>query len=479
MIWSGFSEPERYYSAMPEKSLSEVPRDLRDLYQKGATALQRQNIDYAIAIFQQVLGREPAFLECRQALRAAQLKKSGGSTGFFKKVLGGASNSPLIAKAQMAKNRPLEAMAIAEQILEGDPQGSSGNKILAESALAAGLPKTACFAYEILLKNSPKDYDLSMAYGEALGASGQIAKAETVYSDLMRAYPQKGEISAALKNLSARKTLDEGGYEALADGSGSYRDILKNKDEAVKLEQESRSIKSDDVAQNLIAEYEGRLVKEPGNMKLVRNVAELYAQKKQFDKALEYFERIRSSESGGDASLEKAIADTAIRKYDHLLSQLDPSNPDHAAQTEQLKNEKALFQLEETRKRAERYPTDLQIKFDLGQLYFQAGKFNEAMAEFQKAQNNPQRRLQAMAYLGQCFAAKGMNDMAARRIQEALKEKPNFDDEKKELIYLLGVLLEKMGKKEEAIEQFKQIYEQDIGYKDVAAKVDAYYSGQG
>jgi len=35
-----------------------------------------------------------------------------------------------------------------------------------------------------------------------------------------------------------------------------------------------------------------------------------------------------------------------------------------------------------------------------------------------------------------------------------------------------------MGKKEEAIEQFKQIYEVDIGYKDVAAKIDAYYAGQ-
>jgi tetratricopeptide (TPR) repeat protein len=464
---------------MPEKSLSEVTRDLRDLYQKGTTALQRQNFDYAIAIFQQVLQREPAFLECRQALRAAEIKKSGGGTGFFKKVLGGATSSPLVAKAQMAKSRPLEAMAIAEQILEGDPQGSTGNKILAESAMAASLPKTACFAYEILLKNSPKDYDLTMAYGEALAASGQIEKAEGVYSDLMRAYPQKGEIAAALKNLSARKTLDEGGYEALADGSGSYRDILRNKDEAVKLEQENRSVKSDDVAQNLIAEYEGRLVNEPRNMKLVRNVAELYAQKKQFDKALEYYERIRASEVGGDASLEKAIADTNIRRYDHLLSQLEPANPGDATQIEQLKKEKALFQLEETRKRAERYPTDLQIKFDLGQLYFQAGKYNEAMAEFQKAQNNPARRLQAMAYLGQCFAAKGMNDMAARRIQEALKEKPGFDEEKKELIYLLGSVLEKMGKKEEAIEQFKQIYEQDIGYKDVAAKVDAYYSGQG
>jgi hypothetical protein len=35
-----------------------------------------------------------------------------------------------------------------------------------------------------------------------------------------------------------------------------------------------------------------------------------------------------------------------------------------------------------------------------------------------------------------------------------------------------------MNKREDAIEQFKQIYEIDIGYKDVAAKVDAYYAGQ-
>ena len=474
-----FSDGGQYVSAMPEKSLSEVPRDLRELYQKGTTALQRQNFDYAVAIFQQVLQREPAFLECRQALRAAQIKKSGGSTGFFKKVLGGASNSPLVAKAQMTKSRPVEAMVIAEQILENDPQGSAGNRILAEAALAAGLPKTACFAYEILLKSSPRDYDLTMAYGEALSAAGQIAKAEATYTELMRVHPHKGEIAVALKNLSARQTLDEGGYEALADGTGSYRDILKNKDEAVKLEQENRSVKSDDVAGNLIAEYEARLVNEPRNMKLVRSVAELYSQKKQFDKALEYYERIRASEMGGDASIEKAIADTTLKNFDHLLSQLDLSNPDHVARAEQLKAERIAFQLEEIRKRAERYPTDLQIKFELGHLYFQAGRYNEAMAEFQKAQNNPQRRLQAMAYLGQCFAAKGMNDMAARRLQEALKEKPGFDDEKKELIYLLGSVLEKMGKKEEAIEQFKQIYEADIGYKDVAAKVDAYYSGQG
>ena len=35
-----------------------------------------------------------------------------------------------------------------------------------------------------------------------------------------------------------------------------------------------------------------------------------------------------------------------------------------------------------------------------------------------------------------------------------------------------------MGKKEEAIEQYKKIYEVDVGFKDVAKKVDAFYAGQ-
>jgi len=137
------------------------------------------------------------------------------------------------------------------------------------------------------------------------------------------------------------------------------------------------------------------------------------------------------------------------------------------------------YRLEECQQRAEAYPNDLQIRFELGELYFQTGKIGEAIKEFQKAQNNPHRRSQSLGYLGQCFSRRGMNDVAARTLQSALKEKLVFDDEKKELIYALGVVLEKMGKKEEAIEQFKQIYEVDVEFKDVSAKVDAYYSGQG
>ena len=124
---------------MPDKSLKDIPPNLRELYKKGNDALQRNNLDYAIAIYHQVLQQEPAFLDCRQALRAAQIKKAGGGGGFLKKMFGGASASPLLAKAQMtSRKNPLEAIQTVEQILNSDPDNSAALKILADAALAAG-----------------------------------------------------------------------------------------------------------------------------------------------------------------------------------------------------------------------------------------------------------------------------------------------------------------------------------------------------
>jgi tetratricopeptide (TPR) repeat protein len=296
--------------------------------------------------------------------------------------------------------------------------------------------------------------------------------------DLLRDHPGDGDLNQALKNLSARKTMDQGGYAALADGSGSYRDILRNKTEASSLEQEKRVVKTEDTTERLIGEYEARLQTEPGNLKLVRSLAELYTQKKQFDRALEYYERIRSSSMGNDPSLDTAIANTIVRRFDHQIASLNPFDAEHAAQVAVIQAEKQAFQLTECQKRVEKFPTDLAIRYEMGVLYFQSGKISEAIQEFQKAQGNPHKRLAAMSLLAQCFAKRKMYDLAARTLQNAIKEKVVFDDEKKDLIYNLGCVLEGMGKKEDAVEQFKIIYETDIGYKDVSAKVDAFYAGQ-
>ncbi len=467
---------------MPEKSSNEVAAGLVDLYDKAKQSMGRANFDYAITILNQVLEKEPGFFECRQALRAAQFKKAeiSGGGGFFKKAFGKAtSTGPLLARGQLAlRSNPVEAIRIAESILNSDPHSTMAHKLLADAALAADLPRTAVFSLEFAFRNAPKDRDLALKLAEAAAAAGQIDRAEKVYQSLLDANPSDIDIAMALKDLSARRTMNEGGYSALEDGSGSYRDILRNKEETVKLEQANREVKTDDVAQNLIEDYQERLAKEPKNTRLLRSLAELYAQKEEYDQAISHYELLQAATLGSDPAVEKTIADMQLKKLSRAMEQLDPQAPDHAERRAKLEAEKLEYKLAECRKRVEKYPTDLQLRFELGQICYEAGKIGDAIQEFQKAQANPHRKVQSMYYLGKCFSSRGMHDLASRTFQNAINEKALFDDEKKELIYSLGCTFEKLKKQEEAIEQFKKIYEVDIGYKDVAAKVDAYYEGQ-
>ena len=53
----------KFYSlVMAEKMTNQIARPLREQWEKGKMALDRHNYEYAVAIFTQVLDKEPAFL---------------------------------------------------------------------------------------------------------------------------------------------------------------------------------------------------------------------------------------------------------------------------------------------------------------------------------------------------------------------------------------------------------------------------------
>jgi len=463
---------------MPEKSVNELRANVREIHEKGIAALQKNNLDYAIELFMQVLRQEPACFDTRQALRATQHRRAGNkSGGLFKKFLG-ATNT--MTKGRLAlRSVPLEALIIAEEALNDDPTNAGAHQLLADAALASGFPKTAILSLEVAFKFNPSDRKLAEKLSDTCSQAGQRARAEKILRELLELDPTDPGLNEKLKNLLASRTLTEGGYEALADGSGSYRDILKDKDQAVLLEQENRTVKDEDVADRLIKEYEARLATEGNNLKLMRDIAGLHEKRQDYDAAIGWYQRILDVGGVSDPLILKAMQDARLAAFDLQASRVDPNAPDAAAQVAAIQASRESFLLEDARRRAEANPTDLHVRFDLGELYLRAGRITEAIGELQKAQNNPNKRIAAMVLLAQCFARRNMNDLAARKLQDALKEKIVFDDEKKEIHYQLGCILEKMTKREEAIEQFKIIYEADISYRDVADKVDSYYASQG
>ena len=302
------------------------------------------------------------------------------------------------------------------------------------------------------------------------GSFDEQAKAALGGEALAKAHPGDQEVQQLSKNLTASRTLSEGGYDKVASGESDYRAVLKDEAEAVLLEQENRRSEQESTAENLIKEYEQRLVDEPENLKLIRSLAELHSRVKNFGKSVGYYERFNKTNLRSDAAVDRAIVDTKLLQFDWRIEQAGQGDAG------ELEVERNAFEMEQIQRLSDTYPSDLSLRYDLGVLQFEAGEITPAIQSFQRSQANPHKEIPSLMHMGKCFAKRGMNDMAAGTLQKALDRKEIMDDEKMDLHYQLGCVLDSMDRTEESIEQFKLIYERDIGYRDVADRVDAYYA---
>ncbi len=459
---------------MPEKTAENINRTARDLYQKAVAALQASNFDYAIDMFIQCLTIEPNFLRGRQYLRAAQLKRAETSGGF-KRVMAAAKAAPALTKAKMmiSKN-PMEAMIMGEEILSTDPKNEQALLILAEAAESANYPETAVQTLEYYIKVNPRDTKTQHWLGRTYYLAGQYAKALDVYERLLQVNPNDFDAQRGIKDATAHGAMESGGWST----AGSYRDVIKDKDEAVALEQESRVVRAEDMIENLIKENLAKLEADPKNAVIQRELGRLYGQKGDLDTALRYLEKIYADEGGTDPSLEKELSDLKTKRLDMNLAEKKKhlaANPANATALQEeiatLEKERDLLSLKQTERLVERYPNDLMYRYDLGVLYMRTGNTGGAIDQFQKAQGQPQRRTASLNYLGQCFMREGHNDLAVDCFKKAIDEQPSMDNLKKDLIYNLGTAYETMGETEKAITEFKKIAGIDYGFRDVKEKI--------
>ena len=167
-----------------------------------------------------------------------------------------------------------------------------------------------------------------------------------------------------------------------------------------------------------------------------------------------------------------------IAAHEEFLSKHGAGDEVYAKRMEELeaaRKKRAHLLIEEARKRVERNPTDLQLRFELGEYLINAGQFREALPELQRARQNPNARLKAMNLLGRCYRELGMLDLSMKQLEDAAKEILSMDAMKKEIVYNLGLVYAQMGEREKSLNCMKQIYEADYGYKDVAERVESSY----
>jgi len=236
-------------------------------------------------------------------------------------------------------------------------------------------------------------------------------------------------------------------------------------------------------AQTLLAEALERVAREPGNLTHYRGVAQAYRQLGNLGEALAWVRKARQQPAGaGDASLEKQETELAAALIEGRVKDAEAALAavpgDVAAQTRltDARAELAEFKLAESKRYVERYPNDYVARQALGALLFAAGQTDAAIAQFQQAQKGPPVRVASLVGLGRCFKAKGLHDLAAAQFAAAKAELGAMDDVKKDVVYELGACLELLGRSDDSMAEFKAIYSEDIGFRDVAAKINAFYA---
>jgi tetratricopeptide (TPR) repeat protein len=319
---------------------------------------------------------------------------------------------------------------------------------------------------EIAREFYQRDIELLQKLGKLYMDNNQTSKGREIYEVLLSLKPNDPKFVKAFKDASALDTMSKGGWTE----AGSYRDVMKDKAEATRLEQEAKAVKTTKDIDALIADSLAKIEQEPQNINYRRGLADLYVRAKQFDDALKTLADAQEISGGGDPQIDRAISDTKLKQFDQHIAELQEAGETEAA--EDMQNDKYIFELDDAEERVRRYPNDLQFRYELGVLYYQHDRLNEAIQQFQQAQRNPQRRTRALYFMALCFKEKGQYDIALEQLEKAASEMPIMDDTKKDTLYELGEICEAMGDKQKAASYYKEIYSVDISYKDIASKIE-------
>ena len=460
---------------MAENKASDVIGNLRINYDRGVQAIKRENYDYAIELLSDLLNKDPSNVDVRFNLREAARAKSEKSGGFFKKMMNTAGGGHHLAKAQLALNSdPLEALKEAELMLVSDPKNVTALKISADAAEKAEFQQTQLKTLLMVHKLAPEDIPANTKLANLYCDLDKPEKAEQIYAVLCQHHPGDQDLMMDAKNISARRTMNRGGYEK-GEAGATFRKSLKDDDQAKLLEQELKGYKDEDTLKNLLAEYERRFETESENLKLIKDIAEVYTQLGNYYRALEYYTYLRGIPESMDSSVEKNITDVTVKRYNQVIGELDPSLEDYEAQKRDLEAARDQMIFESVQNRVERYPTDMDARFEYGTMLQKRGEYQGAIKELQHVQKFPRLHRKAVIYLARCFAAVDMTDLAINALQKEVDQKTEMDDDQKELVYTLAEILEEGDRGEEAITHYKAIFEVDISFKDVGDKVGAYY----
>jgi len=221
-----------------------------------------------------------------------------------------------------------------------------------------------------------------------------------------------------------------------------------------------------------------RLEADPTVPNLYLQLAGLYRRADQLEQAHEVLKR-GLGPTGNSFELMLELADLEIEPFRRNLALTEqklkdrPDDPDLRKIRIRLRKEVNTRELDLHRQKADRYPTEMAHRYEVGVRLLRAGQLDEAIRELQAARSDPRYRCQALQSLGHCFKARNNWRLAQRNFEEALQALPSAEmTRRKELLYELAQGCAEAGDLAHAVDLAHELANLDFAYRDVSRLLD-------
>ena len=328
--------------------------------------------------------------------------------------------------------------------------------------------------------------DLHRKLAEILAEKREYDEARRMWEHVYKLDPLDGEARNMITGMDTLKTTDRGGY----DDAKSTQDVAANKDE------KKNKTAYDDYATGGMTQSKGlapgeslendlkqAIRKEPENVSNYAKLATYYRKNKQLDDAYETLTKALQI-SGNSPDIRELLEDVEL---DKMKFNIDLGKAKAAKSTDPVLRENiAALSLELIQReieilsaRVERYPQDMNKKYDLATRFMKVQKWTLAIPLLQRASQDPRLKGKALLALGKCFINDNKLPLARGQLERAVPElnHENDPDAFKEGHYWLGRVLEKLGDKAGAEKHYGEVLVVDYDYKDTRDRLEKLQGG--
>lgn len=445
--------------------------DLSKHLDKAAEAVKRRNYAFAVKVYRQLLGIQPDNGDARAGLRRALFKKAVAKPPSRIGAWLGGGLYFLFGQLCRLLGRHDAAARAFENYLVQDGLNEVVLMRLGEELERAGHRRSALAVYRTYAEHQPRCLQAARSAGALLYEAGELDAALVFFEQALKIDPRDQQCLKARKNLAAEGALASTG---LATAQHS-RELIADKEEQRRLERADRLQLSEQELEEQLENLRAELREHPEDRRLLVQVARLLEMDRDLGGALDCLERAEQL-APEDSDLARLTGDLRLRLQEAQVGKAAASGD--PAEAERARNALVDARVLEYSRRVKQQPTDLGLRHDLGTALLEAGKVDRAIAELQQGVKDPRKRTEALRLLGQAFRRKDLPDLALGQLEKALETAPQSGVLAKEILYDMATLCQETGQGDRALEHFSRILEQDIGFRDVAQKVEQIKASQ-